>query len=240
MLVEVCANSLESAINAEKAGADRIELCVELGVGGLTPSGGLLKAVRENIKIPVHVLIRPRSGDFVYSDLEFEVMLKDVENCIEMGVDGIVSGVLLPDFSIDIERTQQLIAASKGVHFTFHRAFDWVEDPYEALFQLEQIGVNCILSSGQQKKASEGISLLCALNQKAVNCVIMPGSGIKIDNALLFKENGFSVIHFSGVTLRAKNANRKNLSMSSMSFLDEDKTPVSDYRTIQDIVVRVK
>ena len=240
MLVEVCANSLESAINAEKAGADRIELCMELGVGGLTPSAGLLKAVKENIKIPVHVLIRPRSGDFVYSDLEFDVMLKDVENCIEIGVDGIVSGVLMPDFSIDIFRTKQLIAASKGVNFTFHRAFDWVADPYEALCQLEQIGVNCILSSGQQKKALEGISLLCALNQKAVNCVIMPGSGIKIDNALLFKENGFSVIHFSGATFQAKNANRENLSMCFMPFLDEDKTLVSDFKTIHDIVVRVK
>ncbi|MFI8603327.1 copper homeostasis protein CutC [Cellulophaga baltica] len=240
MLVEVCANSLESAINAEKAGADRIELCVELGVGGLTPSTGLLKAVRENIKIPVHVLIRPRSGDFVYSDLEFEVMLNDVENCVDIGVDGIVSGVLMPDFSIDMKRTQELIDVSKGMHFTFHRAFDWVEDPHEALFQLEQIGVNCILSSGQQKKASEGIGLLCALNQKAVNCVIMPGSGINIDNALLFKENGFSVIHFSGATLHAKNANRENLSMSFMPFLDEDKTPVSDFKTLHDIVVRVK
>lgn len=240
MLVEVCANSLESAINAEKAGADRIELCVELGVGGLTPSMGLLKAIKEKIKIPVHVLIRPRSGDFLYSDLEFEVMLKDVASCVEIGVSGIVSGVLLPDFSIDITRTQQLISASQGLKFTFHRAFDWVKEPFVALHQLEQTGVDYILTSGQQKKALDGLDLLSALNQKAKNCIIMPGSGINSDNALLFKEKGFRIIHLSAATLHSKNANRKNLSMSFMPFLDEDKVVLSDFKTIQDVVARVK
>src|SRR5690606_17195590 len=109
MLVEVCANSLDSAWNAQRAGADRIELCSELGVGGITPSFGLIKMVKQQLDIPVHVLIRPRSGHFMYSDMEFEVMKADILACRELGVNGIVSGVLLKDFSVDEERTQELV-----------------------------------------------------------------------------------------------------------------------------------
>jgi len=129
MIVEVCANSLESALNAQKAGADRIELCAELAVGGLTPSFGLLQLVREHISIPVNILIRPRSGDFTYSHLEFEIMKKDIALCRELGFDGIVSGVLSKDFNLDYERTKELIEVSGPLQFTFHRAFDWVRDP---------------------------------------------------------------------------------------------------------------
>ena len=189
MLVEVCANSLRSAINAEKAGADRIELCAELGVGGITPSYGLLKSVKERISIPVHVLIRPRSGDFTYSDSEFDIMKKDVALCVDLGFDGIVSGVLHKDFSLDEKRIESINQKpSKELKFTFHRAFDWVEDPYKALEQLEALKVDFILSSGQQKSAAEGIDLLIELLQQESNCSIMPGGGIGIDNVLRFKE----------------------------------------------------
>src|SRR5690606_10189706 len=109
MIVEVCANSLESAINAQKAGADRIELCVELGVGGLTPSYGLLKRIKEYVSIPINVLIRPRSGDFTYSDLEFNIMRTDIELCKNLGFNGIVSGVLLRDLTLDVKRTKELV-----------------------------------------------------------------------------------------------------------------------------------
>ncbi|HKJ48240.1 MAG TPA: copper homeostasis protein CutC, partial [Christiangramia sp.] len=120
MIIEVCTNSLESAINAERGGADRIELCSELGVGGITPSFGLIKAALEKISIPIHVLIRPRSGDFTYSEYDFQVMLQDIEECRNLGVSGIVSGVLNEDFSPDLKRTGNLINASTGMSFTFH------------------------------------------------------------------------------------------------------------------------
>ncbi|MGI9552684.1 MAG: copper homeostasis protein CutC, partial [Aurantibacter sp.] len=183
MIVEVCANSFESAVNAQRAGADRIELCSELSVGGITPSYALLKAVRKALDIPVHVLIRPRGGDFTYSDSEFGIMKEDVLLCREIGIDGIVSGVLHTDFSLDEKRTRILMEASDGMGFTFHRAFDWVSNPREVFAKLEAMGVDCILSSGQQNSALEGIGLLSELNQKGTKCTIMPGGGIDIDNA---------------------------------------------------------
>tara|TARA_R110000868_G_scaffold102146_6_gene281344 strand:+ start:5675 stop:6397 length:723 start_codon:yes stop_codon:yes gene_type:complete len=240
MLVEVCANSLESALNAQKAGADRIELCAELGVGGITPSYGLLKSVREKIKIPVHVLIRPRSGDFTYSVFEFDTMLKDISLCVDLGFDGVVSGVLHSDLALDVERCKELKETAKTLKFTFHRAFDWIKNPFVALEQLEQIGVDCILTSGQQKKAVEGIELLVALHHKAVNCIIMPGSGIHLQNAMLFKEKNFRIIHLSGTTILEKNANLRALPMSSFKLMQEDKIVISNIDIIKDIIDRVK
>jgi copper homeostasis protein len=126
MKLEICANSYQSALNAEKAGADRIELCSELSVGGITPSYGLLKVVSENITIPVFVLIRPRSGNFNYSDAEFDIIKNNIKLCKKLGLKGIVSGVLNDDNTIDIKRTQELIELSSPLSFTFHRAFDCV------------------------------------------------------------------------------------------------------------------
>src|SRR5690606_19728280 len=147
MLVEVCANSLQSALNAQMAGADRIELCSELGVGGITPSVGLIQSVKKELSIPIHVLIRPRSGHFTYSDSEFEVMKADILACSELGVDGIVAGILMDDFSVDVERNQELLKLAEPMHFTFHRAFDWVLDPVDALKQLERMGIGTVLTS---------------------------------------------------------------------------------------------
>lgn len=240
MLVEVCTNSLESALNAEKGGADRIELCTALGLGGLTPSFGLLKSVRAHIKIPVHVLIRPRSGDFLYTDLEFESMLKDIELCVDLGFDGIVSGVLDHDFSVDTARVKVLKKASGNLKFTFHRAFDWVKDPISALHTLEGIGVDYILTSGQKTKAIEGLELLALLRQKASSCTIMPGSGVNAENALIFKEKRFDIIHLSAAILQEKNANKQSLPMQYLPFLEENSVVVSDATLIKEIVNRVK
>ncbi len=140
MILEICANSYQSAINAEKAGANRIELCSELAVGGITPSYGLLKKVMADLTIPVHVLIRPRSGDFTFSDAEFDIMKENILLCKELGVSGIVSGVLHTNNTIDIERTKELVEHSKPMNFTFHRAFDWVLNPEEEIKKLEKIG----------------------------------------------------------------------------------------------------
>ena len=175
MKLEICASSYQSATNAQNAGAHRIELCSELALGGITPSYGLIKRVKDNLSIPVHVLIRPRSGNFTYSDEEFEIMKADIKLCKELGCQGIVSGVLKSDNTIDVIRTQELIELSKPLSFTFHRAFDWVEDSFEALEILKNIGVNRILTSGKSTSATEGIEHLKDLETKAHNKLIIYG-----------------------------------------------------------------
>ena len=240
MLVEVCANSLESAINAQKAGADRIELCSELAVGGITPSYGLLKAIREQISLPIHVLIRPRSGDFTFSKGEFEIMRTNIALCVEMGFDGIVSGILHEDQTLDVERTNKLIEASKGLRFTFHRAFDWVSEPFKTLEQLESLGADYILSSGQQKTAVEGMDLLTELQQKASTCHIMPGSGVNAANADLFLLKGFHAIHLSGTELLQTLATKPKISMNSPGFLNDDKIVISSKEKVSSLVNKVK
>lgn len=198
MLIEVCSNSLESAQSAEKGGADRIELCAELEVGGITPSYGTLKLVLESLSIKVFVLIRPRSGNFTYSDAEFEVMKEDIRWCKENGCHGIVSGVLKDDNTLDAERTRELIQLSAPLPFTFHRAFDWVKDPEEALKQLIDMGCSRVLSSGQQATAHRGLKMLNHLQKNYGNQIkLMPGGGINEDNIKTIKEAGFSEIHFS-------------------------------------------
>lgn len=240
MLIEVCANSLQSAINAENAGAHRIELCSELAVGGITPSYGLLKAIREKITIPVHVLIRPRSGDFTYSNGEFEIMKTDIETCVDMGFEGIVSGVLKKNFTLDVERTKILIEASGDLSFTFHRAFDWVQHPFEALAKLQSLGVDCILTSGQQNSAEEGIALLTELHQQAAAITIMPGGGVKPENINVFKEKGFRAAHLSGSKFIKTLPINPKISMNSPSFLKDDEITVSNLDTLQKIVNAVK
>lgn len=240
MLVEVCANSLESAINAEKAGADRIELCSELGVGGITPSYGLLKSVKEKILIPAHVLIRPRSGDFTYSDLEFDIMKRDIAMCVDLGFEGIVSGVLHKDYTLDVERTHELIELSNGLNFTFHRAFDWVNDPMGVLAQLEILGVDYILSSGQRKLSLEGIELLSELHEKATKCSIMPGGSVCVNNVHRFKERGFTAIHLSGSKFIRTLDVAPRVSMNSPSFIKDDEISITDAELIKKIVNEVK
>lgn len=240
MLVEVCANSLQSALNAENAGASRIELCAELAVGGVTPSYGILKSVKERISIPVHVLIRPRSGDFTYSDTDFQIMKQDIELCSTLGFEGIVSGILNTDFTIDMARTKGLIESAKGMNFTFHRAFDWIKNPMEAALQLEGLGVDYILTSGQQKSAALGIDLLKELYHTTSRCHIMPGGGIRTNNIHVFKEVGFAVVHLSGTKFVQTLSERPRVEMNSPSFLREDALALSDTETIRKIVKAVK
>lgn len=226
MLLEVCANSYQSAKNACDAGAQRIELCQELSVGGITPSYGLLKQVIENLDVQVFVLIRPRSGNFVYSDAEFEIMKKDIKICKDLGCSGIVSGVLNSDKSIDIKRTKELIELTKPLPFTFHRAFDEVANPKEALEQLIDIGVERVLTSGQQKTAEAGLDLLKALH-KIVNdrITILAGSGINAQNVVKFKEAGLKEIHASA-----------SITVNQDDSLFGQPQTVSDTNTIKDIL----
>lgn len=240
MLVEICANSLESAINAEKAGADRIELCSELGVGGITPSFGLIEKVVEELSIPVHVLIRPRSGDFSYSEEEFEVMLKDIRVCRSLGIKGIVSGALNRDFTLDEEKTSHLIKEAEDMIFTFHRAFDWVKDPLETFKTIEDLGADYVLSSGQKSSAQKGLSLLEKLLKLSAVCKIMPGGGVNKNNLLDFKNAGFEAIHFSGTKIYDTLERSPNVSMFSDKFLKDDKKAISDVSIVSEMIQMVK
>lgn len=235
MKLEICANSFQSAINAQIAGADRIELCTELALGGITPSHGLIEKVVSELDIEVYVLIRPRSGNFTYTDEEFDVMKRDIEFCKRIGCQGIVSGILMKDNSIDIKRTEQLLKLSSPLDFTFHRAFDLIPNAVEGLQQLMDIGVPRILSSGQQPSAEQGLPLLKKLLQLSQSKIsIMPGAGISANNAHLFKEAGFREIHCSASSVM-KNDYAPKLPMSSRQAFDESGTTVSDIEKIKKI-----
>lgn len=223
MTLEICAANIQSAINAEKAGAHRVELCSELAVGGITPSFGMIQEVLKKVAIPVFVLIRPRSGNFTYSEDEFEIIKADILNCKKMGCAGIVSGVLNVDNSIDVIRTKELVELSKPLPFTFHRAFDWVPNPTEAIETLIDIGVHRILTSGQSSTAEKGIELLIQLHQQANNRIqILPGGGINKNNVKLFKDKGFTEIHASATTLVQETA-VPIVTMNSTKFFQEHK-----------------
>ena len=196
MIIEVCAESYEYAMKAEKAGADRIELCKDLHLDGLTPNYETAKRTIDSLNIPVFILIRPREGGFIYSDEEFELMKQDILKFKEMGCKGIVSGVLNDDNSIDIERTKELVELSDPLEFTFHRAFDIVSKPLKEIENLIGIGVNRVLTSGQKEKAMDGLVLLEQLKRISKNRIlIMPGSGISNMNFMKF--NSFNEIHGS-------------------------------------------
>jgi copper homeostasis protein len=237
MILEICANSYQSAINAEKAGAHRIELCSELAVGGITPSYGLLKKVMQDLTIPVHVLIRPRSGDFTYSDVEFDIMKENIQLCKELGCAGIVSGSLNLNNTIDYLKTKLLVQYSKGMSFTFHRAFDWLENPQDGLLKLSRIGVERVLTSGQELTAEHGLSLLTDLKDRT-DVKIMPGGGINQDNVHLFQEAGFSEIHLSA-TQRKQTIEVPKISMNSLKHFEETQRSTSDVNTIQNILSKI-
>ena len=228
MIVEICANSFESAMAAQSGGADRIELCTQLAVGGLTPSHQLIKKVVSELSIPVHVLIRPRKGNFCYSKEELNIMKNDIEFCKNIGCSGVVSGVLESNLTINLIATQQLIETANGIDFTFHRAFDCVKDPLLALENLIDLKIKRVLSSGLKPSAIEGISFLAEMNKIANQQIeIMPGSGINLDNVLQFKNKGFTSIHLSATQQPEK---------KSASFFEGGTEGVSDEKTIRKIM----
>lgn len=196
MIIEVCAESYEYALKAEKAGADRIELCKDLHLDGLTPDYESAKKTIDSLNIPVFILIRPREGNFIYSNEEFELMKSDIIKFKEMGCKGIVSGVLNNDNSIDIKKTKELVELSRPLEFTFHRAFDKVNNPLYEIENLIGLGIDRVLTSGQKEKAIDGLVLLKQLNSISNNRIkIMPGSGINKSNIVNFVN--FEEIHGS-------------------------------------------
>ncbi len=237
MTIEICCGSLESALNAEKGGANRIELCSTLVVGGITPSFGIIAETIKRLQIPVFVLIRPRGGDFTYSEAEFESMKQDIEVCKELGCSGIVSGVLLNNSEVDLKRTLELIELSKPLPFTFHRAFDWVPDPTKSMKELEEIGAARILTSGQETNAFKGIELLKTLHHEAKSISILAGAGINSENIEAFKNAGFGEIHTSCVEMKTQNFNR--VPMNSPELLNEETRGETSEKLVQSLVDRL-
>ena len=199
MNVEVCSNSIESVIIANNAGADRIELCSGLSVGGLSPSKGLIELALKKSKIPIHCLIRPREGHFIYNKNDFETILYDVRYMKKMGVAGIVVGMINEDHDVNSEQLNEVIKEASGIEITFHRAFDCLKDPEKNILKLSSMGVSRILTSGGFKSAIKGINNLIKWKLLSNNLIeIQPGGGINLKNIMNFKDAGFSSIHLSG------------------------------------------
>ena len=197
---EICANSVESCLAAQEGGADRVELCASIPEGGTTPSYGEIVQARKLLTTTkLHVIIRPRGGDFLYSDMEIERMATDIKIAREAGVDGVVFGCLTHDGDIDIEKTAFLKSLALGMSTTFHRAFDHCRNPKESLEQLAGLGFDRILTSGQQPTAPSGSRLLSELQQQADGrIVVMAGCGVNETNILqLFKASKIREFHFS-------------------------------------------
>lgn len=222
--VEICVDSVASAIEAEKLGADRVELCARLDLDGLTPDCELIATTREAISIDLHVIIRPRAGGFLYTEAEAYAMLKSIEDAKNLGADGIVSGALQTNGTLDVEVTKQLIEASGDCSFTFHRAFDVCAEPLKVLKQLEQIGVDRILSSGQADIAIDGVETLEQMLKTSRSIGIMAGSGVNASNVPQLWQAGIRQFHFTSHRpeadgLNAFDHNKMRLVMETLHHL---------------------
>ena len=195
--LEICANSIRSALAAQRGGADRIELCDNMAEGGTTPSAGMIVRCKELLSIPVFPIIRPRGGDFLYTSEEFEVMKTDILKCKELGCEGVVFGILLEDGSIDTERCRELVELAGPMQVTFHRAFDRCRDMEKGLEDIIAMGCDRLLTSGGAVTAIDGLVVLKKLVERAAGRIsIMPGSGITGTNLLeIVRESGANEFH---------------------------------------------
>lgn len=229
---EVCANSVESCLAAQAGGADRVELCAGIPEGGTTPSYGDIATARELLThTRLHVIIRPRGGDFLYTPLEQRIMLKDIENARRLGADGVVFGCLTSEGDIDIALMKQLLEAAQGMSVTFHRAFDVCRQPKQALETLIQLGCHRILTSGAQPTAEQGIPLLKELQAQADGRIILlAGCGVNENNiARIASETGIREFHFSAREQLTSGMQFRNeaVSMGGTVCIDEYSRPVT-------------
>ena len=226
--LEVVATSLESLESAIEGGADRIELCSNLFCGGTTPSAGLIQAAISESSVPVHILIRPRPGDFCYNKAEMNLICRDIEFAKQSGAAGIVCGFLLPDGNIDKEITELIAELASPLSVTFHRAFDVSRDPFQALEDIIEAGCQRLLTSGQKNTAIEGRDLISQLVKHAGDrIIIMPGSGVNADNIQQLKETGAHEFHMSG-----------SVNRDSASIFYNDKVLLSD-NPVRDSVIQM-
>ena len=221
MKLEIIGFNIESCIAAQNAGADRIELCDGPGEGGTTPSYGFIKAARKELEIDLYVMIRPRGGDFLYSEEEFEIMKTDVAVCKELDCDGIVFGILTSDGKVDKKRCKEILQLAYPLEATFHRAFDRVADPFEALEDVIELGFERILTSGLKPKAEEGKQTIFELISKASDrIIIMPGSGVTSENIISIAEStGAKELHSSASFFQTSNMEYRNPSMTELNHV---------------------
>jgi copper homeostasis protein len=236
--MEVCANSLASAIEAEKGGAIRVELCDNLLEGGTTPSYAQIKLAKEHLKIDVYPIIRPRGGDFLYSDLEFALMREDILMCKELGCDGVVIGILKADGTVDMERCAELITLARPMKVTFHRAFDMSADLFKALEDIISLGADRILTSGGYASALAGAKIIKQLTDQAGDrIIIMAGAGVAIDNiAELIRETGVKEFHGSARKVFSSKMNSRNDRISMGGDADEYSYSVTDSTTVKNLI----
>jgi len=242
--IEICVDTVESAIEAQNAGADRIELCNNLLEGGTTPGFGTICSARNNLTIGLNVIIRPRGGDFLYSDLDFDIMRRDIDSCGECGVDGIVLGIMEPDGSIDIERTAKLIEFARPMSATFHRAFDMCNDPFRGLEDVIATRADRLLTSGQKNRANEGVGLINKLITAADDrIIIMPGSGINDSNIVRIAQcSGAKEFHLTGrkVIESGMSYRKQDISLGAGSYISDFSRKVADSDMIRSIISNLK
>ncbi|QGM80454.1 copper homeostasis protein CutC [Otariodibacter oris] len=241
--IEVCVDNLESVITANQYPIDRIELCSALSVGGITPNYGLLKQAVAISNIPIAVMIRPRAGDFIFSESEIQAMITDIEMALACGIKNIVIGALTPSAQVDIQTIKRLLIVAQGMKVTFHRAFDLCDDPFVALSQLIDLGCDRILTSGQAKTAFEGIPLLQQLVNKAQNQIqIMAGCGINADNVSeIIQRTQVPQIHFSAKGERWSTMRQSNqVSMGNDNSEQDRKLTVLDHQKLSAILHQIR
>jgi copper homeostasis protein len=237
MLIEIVVYNIESALRAQEGGADRIEVCDNPGEGGTTPSFGTIESIRQNVNMDVFVMIRPRGGDFHYSNYEFHCMRRDIDQCQKLSADGVVLGIVNADGTLDKKRCKELIDRARPMKVTCHRAFDMTRDPFEALEDCIDVGFDRILTSGHQATASKGTALLAELIKKANGrIVIMPGAGVNEETVeKIVTDTGAKEIHFSATAFRESAMQYRNLSIAGMG---SDEGAEFKYRTVDPERVR--
>lgn len=243
MKTELCAYSVDACRIAARLGVDRVELCASPAEGGVTPSMATIERVAKIEGIDVSVMIRPRGGDFLYSDDEFETMLRDIAYAREAGATGVVFGILTADGRVDVERTRQLVEASKGMETTFHRAVDMTEDYEAAVEAVIAAGCNRILTSGSYDKAIDGIANIRRAVEIAKGRIeIMAGSGVVAANAKQLAEVGVDALHFSAKCMVAGAMEYRNprISMGGSDAVDEYALRTVDENEVKEILKLIR
>ncbi len=241
--VEVCAYSLFSCLAADRAGADRVELCASPYEGGTTPSTGLVKRVLADTTLEVHAMLRPRGGDFCYDVTEKQTMLAEAGDLVAAGVHGLVVGALLPNGDLDIDFLKEVKRVAMGVDLTCHRAIDVARNPMEVMEGLIQLGFVRILSSGQKDKAMDGIEALAEMVERADGRIqLMAGSGVNPQNCTFFKQIGVNAIHLSARTVRNSlmEYRRPGISMGGVSEISEFEVALASEEIIRQAIQQIR
>lgn len=241
--VEVCAYSLYSCLAADRAGADRVELCASPYEGGTTPSTGLVKRVLADTTLEVHAMLRPRGGDFCYDVTEKQTILAEASDLVAAGVHGLVVGALLPNGDLDIDFLKEVKRVASGVELTCHRAIDVARNPLEVMENLIHLGFARILSSGQKDKAMDGIEALAEMVERADGRIqIMAGSGVNPQNCTFFKQIGVNAIHLSARTVRNSlmEYRRPGISMGGVSEISEFEVAVASEEIIRQAIQQIR